>query len=103
ACAAARAGHGEGDGETLGADERARLRQQAVAWLRADLDALARALPASKPEERPLLLARLQRWKVDADLASLRDAESVSKLPDDERAALRSLWADLDAALKHKP
>jgi serine/threonine protein kinase/tetratricopeptide (TPR) repeat protein len=103
ACAAARAGHGEGDAEKLGDAERSRWRKQAIAWLRAELDAVTTLLAASPTAERPRLLARLQQWKVDSDLASLRDADEVGKLPDDQRALLKSLWSDLDAALQHSP
>src|SRR5262249_3141399 len=48
ACAAARAGHGEGDAEKLDDAERSRLRKQAIAWLRAELDAVTTLLAASK-------------------------------------------------------
>jgi tetratricopeptide (TPR) repeat protein len=103
ACAAARAGHGDGDGARLGAAERACLRKQAVAWLRADLDAVTKWLAADKVAERQIQLARLSQWKTDTDLASLRDADQVGKLPEDERESLKALWSDLDAALKGNP
>jgi serine/threonine protein kinase/Tfp pilus assembly protein PilF len=103
ACAAARAGHGDGDADKLDAAERSRLRKQAIAWLRADLDAVTKLLAAGKDAERPFALIRLRRWKVDPDLASLRDADQVGKLPDDERALLEGLWSDLDTALKRNP
>jgi serine/threonine protein kinase/tetratricopeptide (TPR) repeat protein len=103
ACAAARAGHGDGDAEKLDPAERSRLRKQAIAWLRANLDAATRLLAASKAAERPQLVVQLRQWKMDADLASLRQADHLRKLPDDERALLESLWSDLDAALKGNP
>jgi serine/threonine protein kinase/tetratricopeptide (TPR) repeat protein len=103
ACAAARAGHGDGDAEKLDAPERARWRRQAIAWLRADLEAVVKVLDAANPAERPGLLTALRRWKADPDLASLRDADQVGKLPDDERALIEKLWSDHDAMLKRNP
>jgi serine/threonine protein kinase/tetratricopeptide (TPR) repeat protein len=103
ACAAARAGHGDGDAAKLDAAERSRLRKQAITWLRADLDAATKLLDAGNPGERLRQLAHLRHWKLDSDLASLRDADHISKLPDDERALLKGLWSDLDAALKRGP
>ncbi len=38
-------------------------------------------------------------WKADADLAGIRDAEALAKLPDEERAAFAKLWADVDALI----
>jgi len=35
-----------------------------------------------------------------SDLAGIRDAEAVAKLPADERAAFMQLWADVAALLK---
>jgi serine/threonine protein kinase/tetratricopeptide (TPR) repeat protein len=103
ACAAARAAHGDGDAAPLDAAARSQLRKQAVVWLRAELDAAAKPLAAGKPAERSRLVTRLRQWKTDADLASLRDPDEVGKLPDDERASLKGLWSDLDAALKPGP
>lgn len=41
----------------------------------------------------------LQHWKADPDLASLRDAAAVAKLPQDEQKACRALWADVETLL----
>ena len=48
-------------------------------------------------EEARLTLAG---WQTDADLAGLRDADAVAKLPAAERDACRKLWADVEALLK---
>ena len=42
----------------------------------------------------------MQHWEEDADLASIRDKEAVSKLPADEQEACRKLWADVAELLK---
>ena len=41
----------------------------------------------------------LAHWREDDDLAGVRDADALMKLPDAERDAWRQLWADLDALL----
>jgi hypothetical protein len=38
---------------------------------------------------------RLEHWQKDADLAGLRDAEALAKLPEVEREAWRSFWTDV--------
>jgi serine/threonine protein kinase/tetratricopeptide (TPR) repeat protein len=99
ACLAARAGCGY-DQEAHASDdrERARWRTQALDWLRADLAAWTKL--ADEPKEHDLIRQVLQHWQKDTDLASLRDAAALTKLPPEERAAYESLWADLAALLK---
>jgi tetratricopeptide (TPR) repeat protein len=92
ACAAALAGRGKGeDAGELDEKERARLRQQALDWLRADL-----ALWAKRADRRQALLGR---WQDAADLAGVRDAAALATLPADERAAWQKLWAEVAALL----
>lgn len=82
ACAAAVAGCGGGaDGSGLSNLERARWRRQAREWLRLDLAAWAEKLPALTPEAREKLIQYLAGWRQDPDLAGLRDAEELEKLP----------------------
>jgi hypothetical protein len=52
--------------------------------------------PASRDQAREALLS----WKRDQNLAGLRDASALAKLPAEEREACRKLWADVDALLK---
>jgi hypothetical protein len=101
ACAAARAGCGEGeDAAGLKEVERARLRRQAHAWLRADLAAWARRLEGGQAQDRPAVVAKLRHWQGDADLAGLRDPAALAKLPAEEREACQKLWAEVEALLK---
>ena len=100
ACAAALAGAGQGDDAGQVDDKgRAELRGQAVVWLRAELAAWAGRL---KDDPKAVAEARraLSYFKTTSDLASLRDADAVDKLPDDERDACHKLWADVDALLR---
>jgi tetratricopeptide (TPR) repeat protein len=92
ACMAALAAAGAGaDAATLGDKERTDLRHQALDWLRADLKAWAQA------DDGVLVQRTLQHWQQDTDLASVRDKETLAKLPQAERDAWQKLWADVAA------
>ena len=56
-------------------------------------------LDAGGAQARPLVQQTLQHWQADPDLAGVRDADALAKLPEAERAAWRSLWAEVDALL----
>jgi tetratricopeptide (TPR) repeat protein len=99
ACAAALAGCGQG-ADPLAEKERTRLRQQAIAWLRADLAYWSRQAQSTKPGDRARVRQTLQRWQQDTDLAGLRDKDAVAKLSADERQACEKLWADVAELLK---
>jgi len=100
ACSAALAGTGQGeDVPKPDEKERARLRQQALDWLRADLAAWTRELDTGSPMIRETILKSVGYWKADADLP-IRDKEALAKLPESEQEAFRKLWADVDALLK---
>jgi eukaryotic-like serine/threonine-protein kinase len=79
-----------------GVEEQARLRNQARAWLEADLAARARLL-----EQDPLTAVQiaddLQRQARAPDLAAVRDTDALAGLGDEERAAWRGLWARVEA------
>jgi serine/threonine-protein kinase len=99
ACAAALAGCGQGaDAAPLGAEERARLREQARAWLEADLDAWAGKLEGSEADHG-LVLKRLTHWRSDPDLAGVREPAALEKLPAAERKAWLALWHRIAAVL----
>jgi Flp pilus assembly protein TadD len=97
--ALAAAGHGE-DAAKLDDKEKARLRKQAVDWLRADLALRSKQLEAGQPTDRPATQRALRHWQQDSDLAGIRDATALAKLPAEERAAYERLWADVAALLK---
>jgi tetratricopeptide (TPR) repeat protein len=99
ACAAALAGVGKGeDASSLDEKERARLRAQALDWLRADLTAWDKRRQDDS-KGRLEIQQTLQHWLADPDLAGLRDADALAKLPEAEREPWRKLWADVDALL----
>jgi tetratricopeptide (TPR) repeat protein len=100
ACLAALAATGQGeDAARLDDKERTRLRQQALAWLRADLALRARQLESGQPPDRAAVQGSLAHWQQDGDLAGLRDPAALAKLPPEERATCEKLWADVAALL----
>jgi tetratricopeptide (TPR) repeat protein/predicted Ser/Thr protein kinase len=100
ACAAALAGCGEGkDAPRPDETERARLRGQALDWLRADLAAWIKHLEESSPPERAEMRPALTSWQHDLELACVRDASSLARLPAAERDQWNKLWTDVAATL----
>jgi serine/threonine protein kinase/Flp pilus assembly protein TadD len=100
ACAAALAGAGQGnDKPPLDEKQKTRWRKQALDWLRADLAFWTKQAETGKPEAKALVSQQLQHWKVDTDLAGIRDETALQALPEDERKACRALWAEVDALL----
>jgi tetratricopeptide (TPR) repeat protein len=101
ACCAAMAGCGKGeDAGKLDDKERARLRQQSLDWLKADLALWDKVAANPDPKAREAARQQLEDWQQDADLAGVRDQESLAKLPDAERDAWTKLWDDVAAVLK---
>jgi hypothetical protein len=76
------------------------LRKQALAWLRADLALWTSKLDRGKPADRAAVQQALRHWHQDTDLAGLRDAAAVAKLPAEEQKQFSQLWADVAALLK---
>jgi serine/threonine-protein kinase len=100
ACYAALAGCGLGkDKAPPDAQERARLRRQALDWLRADLGARAERVAKGTPKERTAAAKRLRDWQADSDLAAVRGPDALTMLPEDERAGWQRLWADVQTVL----
>jgi serine/threonine-protein kinase len=97
--ALASTGQGE-DAVKLAHEERARLRQQALDWLRADLAAWSKKAGEGTLQNRQDVARVLQYWQKNPDLASLRDKAALDKLPEAERDAWRRLWADVAALLQ---
>jgi tetratricopeptide (TPR) repeat protein len=96
ACSAALAGCGQGkDADTLDAKEHARLRQQALDWLRADLKAYRQMLEKYADKAGPKIVQLMNHWLEDEDFAGVRGDKGLAKLPEEERSAWRKLWADV--------
>jgi hypothetical protein len=96
ACAAALAGCKKGrDAARLKDNERVRLRQQALDWLKDDLRAWAQLLDAQPDKGGPTVARQLAHWLEDADFAGVRGQQALAKLPAAERQAWQKLWADV--------
>jgi serine/threonine protein kinase len=95
ACVAALAGTGQGqDAVGLASDERARLRSEALAWLRADL-AARREKERTRISGIPLYFW-MQSWQQDADFNGVRGAEALARLPESERREWQELWREIN-------
>jgi serine/threonine protein kinase/Tfp pilus assembly protein PilF len=99
ACVAALAGTGQGDGARLDENERARWRKQAVAWLSADLAWWA-SQSEKKSRDRFLAIQTLKLWQSDKDLSSIRDVDSLNRLPQSERIECVRLWDEVANVLR---
>ena len=74
------------------------MRQQALDWLRADLDLYGKQYKASQAPAVMLLIEQLAHAKNDRDFKGVR--ESLATLPESEQSAWRKLWADMEQLLK---
>jgi tetratricopeptide (TPR) repeat protein len=102
ACAAALAGCGQGtDPGQLDDQERTRLRQQALSWLRADLAAWRKQLEGSPASFRPIVRQAMQHWLADRDFASVRGPAALDRLPRSERQHWETLWAEVEELFAH--
>jgi serine/threonine-protein kinase len=101
ACAAALAGCGQGkDDPAPDEPARAKLRQQALGWLKAEQATWSRVIEYGLPQAGSAIVQSLQHWRVDPDLAGIRDPEALAKLPGEEPLAWRALWDDVSTLLK---
>jgi eukaryotic-like serine/threonine-protein kinase len=100
-CAAALAGCAPGkDAEKPDGKERARLRRQALDWLRADLTWWAKTLENGTAQARTSARQRLQHSQSDPDLTGVRDRDGLACLPTEEREQWERLWSEVDALLR---
>jgi serine/threonine protein kinase len=96
ACAAVLAARGQGlDAAHLDDREKARLRGQALGWLRADLSLWSRVGSGGKPPVGRTLRESLQNWQDDTDLLGVRHPLPLANLPQAEREAWHKLWYDV--------
>jgi hypothetical protein len=101
ACSAALAAAGQGQDEPpLDGAAKARLRRQALAWLKSELLAWKRVFSIIEPGNKERVAKHMAHWKQDPELTSIRDENEFAKLPEDERKQWQSLWAEVEALLK---
>jgi serine/threonine protein kinase/Flp pilus assembly protein TadD len=96
--AAALAGCGQGnDAGGLSEEERARLRRQALDWLRADLKAWRRQLDREPDQASDHVAKKMQQWQRDTDFAGVRGTEALARLPAAERREWLTHWDEVVA------
>jgi Flp pilus assembly protein TadD len=72
--------------------DRAELRRQALGWLQDELADLDQQVKQHGKKARPALEHTLRRWQYVADLAVVRDAKALARLPEAESQAWRDFW-----------
>jgi tetratricopeptide (TPR) repeat protein len=103
AAALAAAARGE-DAAGLDAAERSRWRRQALAWLNEQLHRYQTAFTQSKtPEDRLRVHRELRYILYNVDLEELRSAAVLAGLPEEESAACRRFWAEVNELLRQQP
>jgi serine/threonine-protein kinase len=101
ACAAALAAAGQGkDAAALDAPARAKLRLQALTWLKADLELWRHQADGGQPTAVLAVIKNLSQWQSDPALASVRDEKALSLLPEAERKQWQSFWGEVDKLLE---
>ena len=101
ACAAALAGCGRGANATgLSEAERARWRQRAREWLRAEVTLWTSVLDGGPHADRFLVAQKLAHLWADPQLDGLLDREALDRLPPAERQECRALRDAIDVLIR---
>jgi tetratricopeptide (TPR) repeat protein len=96
ACSAALAGCGQGeDAGELDDLARAYWRDCALTWLRNDLRAWTKRFEGDKRQPAADVRRVLRLWQQDKQLACVRDAAEIARLPAAEQESFKQLWADV--------
>jgi hypothetical protein len=59
----------------------------------------ARQVDDLKPADRTSAATALNQWQQDPHLAGIRNREALARLPEGERNACETLWAEVQALL----
>jgi hypothetical protein len=98
--AAAMTGVGrDSDAPKLSEGERLHWRNQALAWLRADLARSVKQVETGAAKDRESVRVRLEQWRGFPELVGLRDPMAIAKLPEGEQKACLEFWAEVDRIL----
>ncbi len=92
----AKSGDRDGDRSRLTDAERIELRQRARDNLRTDLIHWSRVLSEGVPAKSTQVQQTLRHWKIDLDLASVREPEALAKLSEGERKEWLALWTQVN-------
>jgi serine/threonine-protein kinase len=101
ACAAVLTAAGQGnEASELDKTERDRWRQQALDWLKADLQAWTKRL-TDNPKSAANVAKAMKHWQSYAKLAGVRDEATLAAMPAPEQTSWRQLWTEV-AALRQR-
>jgi serine/threonine protein kinase/Flp pilus assembly protein TadD len=101
ACHAALAAAGQGsDADRLDFSARAGWRNQALAWLQADLAVWRKQLQSVVAGQAAQARETLEHWQRDPDLAGVRHLDQLARLPAAECNAWLRLWVEVARALQ---
>jgi serine/threonine protein kinase len=75
-------------------------RQQALKWLRADLQLRKRQLASDDASTRQRARAFLRSWQTADGLAALREGAERTRLPEAEARECQSFWSDVESVLE---
>jgi serine/threonine protein kinase/Flp pilus assembly protein TadD len=77
----------------------AEMRYKALSWLQDDLSAHARVVTRGRQGATGQSMGTLLYWQQGPDLAAVRGAAALAKLPEAEQVAWLNLWAQVDSLL----
>lgn len=100
ACAAALAGCGQGKDAPTKEPDRAKLRREALDWLKANLAACRSQIEADPKKAHAVVAKKLQHWQRDLDLAGVRASHALAKLPETERGDWQKFWREVAELLQ---
>jgi tetratricopeptide (TPR) repeat protein len=86
-------------GGMIDKEERARLRRQALDWLKADLAAWRQVLEDGGAEAGPVVTRQMQRWQQDPGFVGVRAPDALGKLPEGEQKLWQALWREVGQTL----
>jgi eukaryotic-like serine/threonine-protein kinase len=95
---AARAASGKGQDARTSA-EQTHCRAKALDWLQADLAIRREQIDNGKPKQASDARAKLRYWQGDADLAGVRDNQSLKEMTVAEREKCTELWRTIEQLL----
>ncbi len=79
---------------------KAKLRNKAREWLQAELAVWSKIVESGPADSWPIIAQTLKYWREDSDLAGVREAAALAKLPADEQEAFTQFWGKVAALLK---
>jgi serine/threonine-protein kinase len=87
------------DAPKLAEPAQADLRGQCRRWLEEDLQAWSKKLNGGVLADREQTHRSLERWKVDHDLAGIRDSRALARLSETEQKSWQALWEEYERLL----